>query len=126
MAETAMTAGELRDSLARARATIRNLREASQEGIQRGLDNLLISGGGATVGIMRGLWGDATTGDVVLPGVDIDADIVLGTVLSTLGVFGIAGGASGMLNMYGAGINAAVLARELEKSLRVSRAAAKK
>jgi hypothetical protein len=125
MAATAsMTVSELRDSLQRARATIRNLKEAGQEGIERSLQQLLMISGGASVGLMRGVWGDKTTGDVVIPGIEVEADWLIGIGLGAVAAFGVAGKASEGFNAYAGGFNAAIVAREIEQAFRT--AAAKK
>lgn len=85
---------------------------------RRGLVQLAAIGTGATVGAMRGMWGDKTTGDVEIPGIKVDVDIAAGVLVSAPALFGMFGDASDVLNTVGATLNGIVVARETERMVK--------
>lgn len=98
----------------RAKKSAARMRQEGEAITARGLRGMLTVSGGATVGCMRGLWGDTKTGDVMIPGTEVEADAAVGTLVSLGATLGLAGEASDYAAAYGYGILAAVTAREVE------------
>lgn len=124
MADTTLTKSDYRERWERAKKMTARMREEGQAITRRGINGMLTVSGGATVGAMRGFWGAKTTGDVLIPGTEIEADAAIGTALSLGATLGLAGDLSDFAGSYGYGMLAAVSAREVEAAIR--KAAAKK
>jgi hypothetical protein len=97
-------------------------KEQGESVAKRGMLTLSGLAGGATDGLIRGLWGDPAVdgGDVNLPGTEIQAVTVLGTLASGLSAIGGLGEVSDYGTAYSIGLLAPVTSREVESAVRTA------
>lgn len=119
-----MSLTDAKDALMRVwnrdRRSKQELKHDRQEMVYRGVAQLTAIGTGVTVGAMRGLWGDASTGDVEIPGIGIDVEVAAGVLLGAPAVFGAFGEGSDVANTISSTLVAIVAARETERLVRAS------
>lgn len=104
----------------RDRRSKQEIKRDRQEMVYRGVAQLTAIGTGAAVGAIRGMWGDASTGDVEIPGIGIDAEVALGVLIGAPAVFGAFGEGSDVANTVSSTLVAMVVARETERLVRAS------
>lgn len=126
---SSMTAPELREKLMGIAERAKRYRADNKEFLQglatRGLTQIACMATGAAVGLVRAAWGDKTTGDVEIPGIGVDVEVVAGVLISAPALFDMFGSASDIVNAVGATLNGIVFARETEKLLKPHFAASK-
>ncbi len=114
-----LTLTEARDALQRLGTTVKRIREKNKKEFedfaQRGVDQVLAIGTGAAVGLMRGMWGNPTNGDVEIPGLPVDADLAAAVLLGVPSLIGLFGDASDISNKVASALSAIVTAREVER-----------
>lgn len=108
---------KLADKLESAQHKLKRVKEKGEVVAVRSMRAVATVGGGAAVGIMRGMWGDST-GAVHVPGTKIDADLALGVAAVMAGVTEVAGKASDDILAFGAGALAVVAARHIEQGVK--------
>ncbi len=117
-----MTAPELREKLMGIHDRVKRARDEYRADLQelahRGLVQIACIAAGAAVGAVRAAWGNATTGDVEIPGIGVDVDLAAGVLLTAPALFGMFGDASDVVNAVGATLNGIVTARESERLLK--------
>lgn len=107
----------LADKLESAQHKLKRAKEKGEAIAVRSMRAVATVGGGVAVGLMRGMWGDAS-GAVHLPGTKIDADMALGVAATLAGVSEVAGKASDDVLAFGAGALAVVAARHVEQGVK--------
>jgi hypothetical protein len=117
-----LTLSQAREALtrigqARKRLVEKNKKEFEQFA-HRGVDQVIAIGTGATVGLMRGMWGNSVNGDVEIPGVPVDADLAGAVLLGLPSLIGLFGDASDITNKVSSALSAIVTAREVERLVR--------
>lgn len=120
---------DYRHALERVRAGAKRLREEHKEEFQnlarRGTQQITALGTGAMVGLVRGFWGDAATGDVHIPGIGVDFEVA-GAVIGGVGAMaGVFGDASDHVNVAASVLTGIVVARETEKLVKAQNATKK-
>lgn len=104
---------ELASSLTRAKALASRARESAKAITKRTVSSALTVGAGAAVGVLHAEFGEG--GKVLLPGTEVEADLVLGIVTAGLGVAGVAGEYSDELAAIGSGALAGYAAIKLSQ-----------
>lgn len=103
--------------LDRAKHAIARNKDKVKLGAERGMHAGLGVLGGAAVGAARSKFGEGVDGQILIPGIGIDADAVLGVTCIILGVTGYAGRQSDSILAFGTGVTAAYAGFEAEKLL---------
>lgn len=112
MADLDMTKTQALAALKRARTTMANVREKSRVPIARSVNGALTAGAGWGVGVMRSRYGEGADKRVLIPGLDMDADLVIGGGLLIAGVAGLGDKFSDAMVAMGGGTLAGHLAIE--------------
>lgn len=76
--------------------------------------------GGMSPGLLRGAFGDQATGELKVPNMQVDVDMLLASVAGTIGLFGVFGLGdewSDYLAIFGGAAGGSALGRELEEAL---------
>ena len=114
-----LTLSQARDALARVGAKAKRIRELHKKEFEqfahRGVEQVVAIGTGAAVGVMRGMFGNATNGDVEIPGVPVDVDLAAAVLLGGASLVGLLGDASDLTNKVASSLSAIVTAREVER-----------
>ncbi len=114
-----LTLAEARDALRRIGNKVKSVRERNKAEFQaaahRGVDQVIALGTGAAVGLMRGMWGNTTNGDVEIPGTPVDAELAGAVLLGLPSIIGIFGDASDITNKVSSNLSAIYTAREVER-----------
>lgn len=125
-----LTLTEAREQVAAWKNKFLSFKKSMTEGTQamgvRALESVAVYGGGALVGLARGALGDPVTGDLIIPGVDVEAELVAAVLGNVIAIPGFMGEASDGVNLVASGIGAAYTAREIENAFKKARAAAAK
>jgi hypothetical protein len=103
--------------LDRAKHTLARNKEKVKLGAERTMHAGLGVLGGAAVGAARSKFGEGVDGQILIPGIGIDADAVLGATLIILGVSGYGGRQSDSILAIGTGVTAAYAGFEAKKLL---------
>ena len=123
MAES-LSKTEMEERWNRAKGTIKRMRQEGETIAHRGIASGLTLTGAAIAGTARGMWGDEESGDLFVPGTEVDADAAIGTLLMAAGVVGMAGDASDYVTALGAGLAGYAAGREAEAAVKKARKAA--
>lgn len=106
---------KLADKLELAKGQIKRAREKGEIAAVRSMRAVSIIGGGAAVGLIRGL-GNDKGGKAKIPGTQIDADLTAGVVAVMAGLTGVGGKASDSLVDFGSGMLAVLAAEATAKA----------
>jgi hypothetical protein len=103
----------------RLQSRLKNERMEKASTTRRFLGSAAAAAGAATPGVMRGMFGDPTTGDIKVR--DVEVDGAFSTVALVVGLGGWLDEASDYAAIYGGAGVGAVLGREIEQSLLAQR-----
>lgn len=103
------TITDLKDSLVRARAIVQRTKDQNRAITSRFMSVTKVGVGAVGSGALRAFFGNR------IPGIDVEADLVIGTALSLAGVAGAADDMSDDLALIGAGFAARPLSENAEK-----------
>lgn len=121
MATETLSKSELVEKLDRAKRAAARVRAEANSITERGVNGVLCVAGGATSGIIRGVWGDAA-GNAYWPGSEIEIGASVGTVLALGSTLGLAGKASDALAQYCFGILGGEIAFEVRDAIKLLKA----
>lgn len=99
MADQSLTKSEAMSRLQSYKARMSRIREEARGVTKRTVSTALGAGAGFGVGYVRAKYGQTT-----LPGTDVDADLVVGLLVSAAGITGMAGDQSDHASAVGTGI----------------------
>lgn len=110
MAENISSLSQAREALERYKSRLANLREEAKHATRTGVQSLVIVGGGAAAGALAAKM-------PYLPGTQVPTAAALGAGLVTAAMTGMLEDQSDNIAFFGAGMLAAIAARETEKML---------
>jgi hypothetical protein len=121
MSTEVLSKTELMDKLERAKKGAARVRAEANAITERGVNGILTVAGGATSGVIRGVWGDAA-GNAYWPGSEIEIGASVGTVLALSSTLGLAGKASDALAHYTFGMLSGETAFEVRDAIKLLKA----
>lgn len=95
---------ELVQAYNRARSAIANAKEKSRGAAQRGTSAVLTVGGGYIVGMARKKMGEGSDNKILIPGTEIEGDLLAGGALVGAGLLGLGDEYAPQLTALGSGM----------------------
>jgi hypothetical protein len=112
MSNTAISKTEAVKALQRAKTSIANFKRKTQVPIRRTVNGALTVGAGWAVGVTRANYGEGAEKRILVPGLEMDADLLGGGALLLAGIMGFADEYSDSLCAIGSGALAGYAALE--------------
>lgn len=112
MPDTTISKTEILAKLNAARTRLKNMKMDTEDATRRAVHTTMTIGGGAIVGVMRGMGGGK------LPGTEVEYDTAVAAALAIVGILDGAGDYSDELGAVGAGMGAAIVAGPVEEAIR--------